>query len=117
MIDFDQLLQLKAPVILILVLNAAMFVVKRIPAVPDWIIPTLSFIGGGIGYPLMSNPGDVPFTARCPLCVQFFFGLILGYAAVGCHQQVKQFLNRKGISTGDTEIITKDLTPNQPPKP
>lgn len=120
MIDFDQLLQLKAPLLIVLGLNCVMFILKRIPFVPDWLIPTFSFIGGGIAYPLFSSPGDVPFTSRCPLCVQTFFGLILGFAAVGGHQQVKQILNRLKISTGDTEVFTKDsAAPTTPetPKP
>jgi hypothetical protein len=112
MIDFDQLKQLSPPVLIIIAINVLMFGAKRIQVIPDWIIPALAMVLGGVIYPLISNPGDVPYTVRCPLCLQVLFGLIIGFAAVGCHQQVKQLFKRFGISTGDTEVITKDsVTP------
>lgn len=108
MIDFEQLKQLSPPILLIVVINALMFGAKRVPFIPNWIIPVVSMAMGGILYPLISKTGDVPYTVRCPDCLQILFGLIIGFAAVGCHQQVKQLFNRFGISTGDTEVITKD---------
>jgi hypothetical protein len=45
---------------------------------------------------------------RCPVCAQVVTGILIGGAAVGGHQAFKQIINRIGLSTGDTETVTKE---------
>jgi hypothetical protein len=108
MIDLNQLIDLAPPVGLWCALNFILMGAKRIPGVATWMIPFLSFALGGILYPLLSDPGKVSFAVRCPVCAQVVTGILIGGAAVGGHQAFKQIINRIGLSTGDTETITKE---------
>jgi catechol 2,3-dioxygenase-like lactoylglutathione lyase family enzyme len=55
----------------------------------------------------VADPADVPFKSSNPEAALYFWGAILGFAAVGLHQNFKALFNRFGISTGDTEVFAR----------
>lgn len=113
-IDFSQLKDLSPPVLIWAALNFLMFAAKRVPAIPNWSIPFISFALGGIAYPLLSDPGKVSFAVRCPICAQVLTGLLVGGAAVGTHQAFKKFIERFGVSLDEDAPLpistTKEAT-------
>lgn len=104
----NQLLELSPPVALWFALNFLLMFAKKCPCVPNWMIPWLSFIAGGIVYPMISDPNSVSFAVRYPVAAQSLTGLLIGGAAVGSHQLFKQTIKRFGFSTGDTEQFIKE---------
>lgn len=106
MIDLKPFLDAAPPVALLIALNFVLMAIKKVPFIPNWSIPFIAFAIGGIAYPLLSDPAKVSFAVRCPVCAQVITGLLIGGAAVGSHQMFKQFLNRLGLSSGDTIVIT-----------
>lgn len=105
---FEQLYKLSPPVSMALAINFVMLGVRRIPNFPTWTAPFIAMAIGGIFYPLLADPGNVLFAVRSPLAAQFITGVSAGGLAVAFHQQFKQILKRFGVSTGDTEMFTKD---------
>ena len=106
--DFSQFYELKPPIVLWLVLHFVAFSLKRIPTFPDWLIPITLMTMGAVTYPLVTDPGQVSFAVRCPLCAQVFTGAMAGGIAVATHTQFKQLVKRFGWSTGDTDFIKKE---------
>lgn len=106
--ELTQLKDLSPPIVLWVVLNIVAIILKRVPQFPDWLIPVTSVVLGGIIYPLVTDPGKVSFAVRCPVCAQVLTGMMAGGIAVASHAQFKQFMQRFGLSTGDTEIITPE---------
>lgn len=86
-------------------LNIFFAIAKRTPVMPGWIIPWISFLLGGIVYPLVysASVGSVPK----PLASQVIIGLMIGGAAVGGHQLFKRTTERLGFTFGETEIIER----------
>lgn len=100
-----------------LVINIVLIYLKRAPSIPNWTLPFLASIIGGTVYPLISDPGKISFTVRYPILIQVIQGIIIGFAATGLHQAFKQWMNRFGISTGDTEVLTRNTNEKTNPNP
>lgn len=77
------------PVGLVVFLNVFFFLCKKSPLFPAKYIPWISFLCGGMIYPLISEPGKTGFAVHSPLLAQIIMGLTLGGTAVAMHQAKK----------------------------
>lgn len=103
--ELNQLLELKPLVLLWVSLNFVMWLVKKAPVAPNWVIPFLSPIIGAIAFPFITEPGKVIFSVKCPICLQVFQGFCVGCAAVGTHQAFRSFIERFGFKSDTLTIL------------
>jgi hypothetical protein len=109
MIDLQQIVDMSPPVGLVFGLNLVIFLLKKsAPEFPRWVLPTCSMIAGGIIYPLISSPGDVPYQMRSPVTAQALMGVIMGGCAIGTNQWFKTMVQRFGLFQDDTTFTKKD---------
>lgn len=92
--DITALFGLTPPVLLMLVLNLFGLALKRVPAVPDWLIPLLLPVMGAIIHPFVGDYSDLVKAARFPWVYMALYGFGIGWAAVGANQALRQFLGR-----------------------
>ena len=113
------LLSASPAVMLVLVLNFVGFAVKRIPKIPNWLIPILLPVVGAILFPFVGERTAAIQAAHFPGAQLALYGAGLGCAAVGLHQAMRQWLGREASvltgGSGDTETISKtDVKPESP---
>lgn len=90
----DSVLNLKAPALLLLILNAVGFGLKKIPQFPDWAIPLALPLAGAAIYPCIGEWSQVVKAAHIPWVMMALYGFGIGWAAVGANQAMRQFLSR-----------------------
>ena len=109
-------------VVLMVVLNFIGFAVKRIPAIPNWLIPFILPVLGGLAYPYVGEFSPAIKLAKHPAALMVLYGVGIGCAAVGVNQALKQYAGRASSlltgGTGNTDTITKPVDPPaDAPKP
>ena len=104
-LDLEGLSKLSPPVLLMLFLNLVGYGLNKNPYVENKFIPVILFILGGILYPFI---GILDATQRHPHVHLGIIGMIIGGAAVGANQILRQF------KTSNNENENK---PENTPKP
>lgn len=86
---------------ILLLLNGFGAALKRIPKFPDWLIPFVLPAAGAIGNCAMEGHWNGPVAIS---------GMVLGMAAVGGNQMLRQGVEVVREKTGNTAIIEKPPT-------
>lgn len=99
--EIEQLLKLSPPLLLIAALTCLGKTLKGTPKVPDWAVPWILPLVGGIIYTYLGPAFPLPWIAQveCPKVVYGLIGFVCGSTAVGFHQAWKQFVNRDAAET------------------
>lgn len=106
--DFlDSLLDLSPPVALLAALNAFGYALKKSP-LQNWIIPIALPILGGVLYPLISETARVSHSVNNPTVFNGVIGFLIGSAATGFNQALRQFVWRDKKTNDDTAFLKRD---------
>ena len=94
--EIEQLLKLSPPFLLIVALMYLGKTLKSTPRVPDWTVPWILPLVGGILYTYLGPAFPLPWIAQveCPKVVYGIIGFVCGSTAVGFHQVWRQFVTR-----------------------
>ena len=108
----SQLLALGPEALLVLVVIALGYVLKRVPVIPNKVIPAACLLCGAMIYPLITSPGKAPPDIRYPIVREIMLGLLIGFIAWMIHNKLLKRIEDKlpwlkGVLTGngDTERI------------
>lgn len=104
--DIQSLLDASPAVVLVFVLNFIGYAVKKIPALPDWIIPFLLPAIGAVSYVFVGELSAKIAAAKYPTAILALYGAGIGCAAVGLNQALRQWTGRGTL--GDDDVIKKD---------
>lgn len=101
MTEIEQLLKLSPPFLLIVALTYLGRTLKATPHVPDWTVPWILPLAGGILYTYLGPAFPLPWIAQVdsPQVVYGLIGFVCGSTAVGFHQAWKQFVTRDNEET------------------
>ena len=80
---------------LLLVLNGLGLAIKKVPQLPDWTIPFVLSIAGGVGHCAIESSWTGANAIQ---------GIAIGMAAVGANQMLRQGV---GVVKSNTTTITK----------
>jgi hypothetical protein len=78
---WDRITSAPIHLLLILALNALGVLLKRVPQIPNHVIPLILIGLATVGYPLLAGPGTVNPESRHPQVVLGIFGFLLGFGA------------------------------------
>jgi hypothetical protein len=81
-------------VILVLTLNGFGLAIKKVPYVPDWLIPLILPVAGALIYPFVGEYSPVVLKAQIPTLLMGLYGFGLGWVAVGANQFWRQMIGR-----------------------
>jgi|SRR3990167_5385402 len=109
-----QLLALGPEALLICVVIALGYVLKRVPLIPNKTIPAACLLLGAGIYPLITSPGQAPPDIKFPIVREIMLGLLIGFIAWIIHNKLLKRIEErvpwlKGVlsGNGDTELVEK----------
>lgn len=93
---------------LMFAIMALLAALKKSP-IATWTFPFIAMICGAVGFVFVGETTDVPHDIKSVTAYKVVVGAVIGYAAVGLHQNFKKLLGAVGKSeNGGTKFIKKD---------
>ncbi len=100
---FADVTKLAPPIALALCLNVLGFAVKKLPRIPNDLIPIILALAGGVAFPFIAETGDISPAVANPVAMNVVYGICIGGLSVSMNQVWKVFQRLQGKGNGDTK--------------